>query len=110
VSDLVVSPDGQRAAILASNCNEDFRIVVDGTPWSGTYDMAWPAVFSPDSKTVAAKVEKNGRYRILVNGKSYERDFDAVWPPIFSEDGTKVLIRAIENNSYIRIVAEVCDF
>ena len=110
VSDLVVSPDGQRAAILASSYNEDFRIVVDGTPWSGTYDMAWPAVFSPDSKTVAAKVEKNGRYRILVNGKSYERDFDAVWPPIFSEDGTKVLIRAIENNSYVRIVAEVCNF
>lgn len=110
VSDLVVSPDGERAAILASNCNEDFRIVVDGTPWAGTYDMAWPVVFSADSKSVAAKVEKNGRFRILVNGKSFERDFDAVWPPIFSEDGTKVLIRAIENNSYVRIVAEVCDF
>jgi len=106
-NDLVVSPNGQRAGILTSEYNEDFRIVVDGTAWSGTYDMAWPVVFSPDSRNVATKVEKNGRYTILINGKPFEKDFEAVWCPIFSEDGNKVLIRAIENNSYVRIVADV---
>lgn len=110
VQDLVVAPNGDRAAVLANNDNTDFRIVVDGTAWTGTYDMAWPVVFSDDSKNAATMVEKNGRYTVVVNGKPFERDFDRVWPPIFSEDGTKVLIRAIDNNSCVRIVADVAQF
>lgn len=110
VHDLVVAPNGERAAILASERNANFRVVVDGTPWAGTYDMAWPVVFSDDSRNAATMVEQDGRYTILVNGKAFERDFDRVWPPIFSEDGSKVLIRAIENNSFVRIVADVAQF
>ncbi|BDQ34966.1 electron transfer complex subunit TmcD [Pseudodesulfovibrio portus] len=109
-NDLVVSPDGTRAGLLTSEYNENFKIVVDGTAWTGTYDMAWPVAFSADSKNVACMVEKDGKRRILVNGKAYERDFDQAWPPVFNEDGTKVLIRAIENNSYVRIVADVAQF
>ena len=110
VTDLVVAPNGDRAAVLANHLNTNFQIVVDGTAWAGKYDMAWPVVFSDDSRNAATMVEKDGRYTVMVNGKKYERDFDRVWPPIFSEDGTKVLIRALENNSYVRIVAEVAQF
>ncbi len=110
MTDLVVSPDGSRAGILTSESNSNFKIVVDGNEWAGTYDMAWPIVFSADSKNVATMVEKGGRYQVLVNGKAFDRSFDRVWPPVFNEDGTKVLIRAIENNSCVRIVAEVAKF
>ncbi len=109
-NDLVVSPDGTRAGLITSEHNENFKIVVDGTAWAGSYDMAWPVTFSADSKNAAAMVEKDGKRLILVNGKPFERGFDQAWSPIFSEDGTKVLIRAIENNSLVRIVADVAQF
>ncbi|MUM76391.1 WD40 repeat domain-containing protein [Pseudodesulfovibrio sp. F-1] len=110
VTDLVLSPDGHRAAVLASEYNRNFRIVVDGKAWPGVNDMAWPVVFSPDGSNAAALVEKGGRFHVLVNGKAYEQSFDRAFPPVFSEDGTKVLIRAIENNSYVRIVADMARF
>jgi WD40 repeat protein len=57
VTDATFSPDGQRIAALAKE-GETFRVVVDGSPWSDAWDMAWKPVFSPDGKDVAAKVEK----------------------------------------------------
>jgi hypothetical protein len=110
VTDLVVSPDGNRAGIIGSESNRNFRIVVDNKAWAGSYDMAWPVAFSADSKNCAAMVEKGGKFHVLINGKPFEKSFDRAWSPVFSEDGSKVLIRAIENNSYVRIVADVAKY
>ena len=107
VVDLSVSPDGQRAAALSNATNKDWRVIVDGTAWNGTYNMAWKPVFSPNSQSIGVKVRKNGRYTILINDKAVGGEFDMCCDPIFNEDSTKVLIRGIQNGKVLRIVADV---
>ncbi|WP_018126009.1 electron transfer complex subunit TmcD [Desulfovibrio oxyclinae] len=110
VVDLSLSHDGRRAAALGHNRDSGYNVIVDGTTWSGDYDMAWKPVFSPDGSAVAAKVKKGGRYNIVLDGKPYSEDFDMVFDPVFSPEGDKVLVKGIRNGAYERIVATVGDF
>jgi hypothetical protein len=107
ITDLAVSPDGKSAAALANTVNKNWRICVNGSVWDGTYDMAWKPVFCPNSKSVAAKVRKNGRYSVILNGKAVGGEFDMCFDPIFNADGSKVLIRGILNQKVLRVVANV---
>jgi WD40 repeat protein len=106
VTDATFSPDGQRIAALAKE-EETFRVVVDGSPWSDAWDMAWKPVFSPDGKDVAAKVEKKGQYTYTVNNRVWSTSCDAAWPPVFSPDGSHLMLRTIEAGSYIRRIVPV---
>ena len=56
VTDAVFSPDGKRVGALAKE-DRGWYVVLDGVPWSNTFDMAWQPVFSPDGEHVAAKIE-----------------------------------------------------
>lgn len=110
VNDLVVSPDGQRAAAI---CNENYKysILTDNQVWNGWYEMAYKPTFSPDGRHVAAAVEKAGRrFTVLLDNRPYKRDFDKVFDPIFSPDSEMVLIRAIEGGKFLRIVVPVNQF
>ena len=86
---------------------------MDGKPWDSTFDMAWKPVFSPDSKKVAAKVEKNGHYTIIIDGKPVKKRYDALWNPVFSPDAEKILIKGIEGDpdggKYFRQVLPLTD-
>jgi hypothetical protein len=82
-------------------------MAVDGKVWPDWYDMVWDPVFSPDSKRVAAKVEKNGRFGIAINGKLTGSRYEMLWSPVFSPDGLKMLIRGVENKKYVRQVVPV---
>jgi hypothetical protein len=110
VSDLVVSPDGTRAAILGKS-DEQWGLVVDDTRWVGWFAMAYPPVFSPDSRHVAYAVERQGgNMTMICDGHAYHRDFDKVWSPIFSPDSQKVMIRCLDGGVYRRIVVPVSEF
>lgn len=110
VTDLVLSPAGDRAAAIGSENNADFRIMVDGVVWDGVYDMAWPPVFSPDGRHVAVMVEKDGRKLALLDGKPYAQGFDHLWPPIFGPEGDRLLLRGVIGSACQRIVAKLTDF
>ena len=74
--------------------------------------MAWAPVFSPDSRHIAAKVEKNGRFFIFIDGKPIKYDFEAAWNPAFSPEGDKLLVKGIggENEGqYCRYVLKLSD-
>jgi len=71
-----------------------------GRAWGETYDMVWQPVFSPDSRTVAAKAEKNGRYTIVIDGKPLKESYQALWNPVFSPDSEKILIKGITGDSH----------
>ncbi|MDO9631797.1 MAG: WD40 repeat domain-containing protein [Humidesulfovibrio sp.] len=107
VTDLVIGRQGEVVAALGNTDNRDWRIMVDGTFWDGTWDMAWQPVISANGGHVAVKVEKAGRQTLVVNGRVYPREFTKVWEPTFSPDGTKMLIRALDKDAFLRIVAEV---
>jgi len=109
VTDLTFSPDGKRIAALGKE-EERWRIVVDGSVWSNTFDMAWRPVFSPDGQNVAALVEKNGKYTVAVNDRLWERECDAAWSPVFSTDGTAILLRSLEDGTYYRRIKSVNDW
>jgi Tol biopolymer transport system component len=97
VTDAQFSPDGSRVACIGVE-KERHHIVVDGSTWEGSFDMAWAPIFSPDSQHAAAKIEKDGLYTLLVDGKPLKSTYKAVWEPIFSPDSQSVLIRAIEGS------------
>jgi hypothetical protein len=110
VSELVLSPQGDRAAALADHANEDFLILVDGQAWQGPWDMAWKPVFSPDGRHVAALVRSGGKqYSYLVDNLPLGESFSLAWPPIFSPDSRKVLLRGIQNNALVRLVMQLDD-
>jgi hypothetical protein len=75
--------------------------------------MVWQPGFSPDSKMVAAKVERNGRYTIVIDGKPLKKSYEALWDPVFSPDSKKILIKGIEGDSedgkYFRQVLPVTE-
>ena len=102
VTDLVLSPDGRRAAALGSDNNRDFRVVVDGKPWEQTFDMAWPAVFSADGSHAAAKVRKGGRYAVYADNKPVAENLDDVWTPSFSPAGDVLLFCSLQDGKFRR--------
>lgn len=111
VTDLVVSPDGKRAA-CAARSDGKWAIAEDGKCWDESFDMAWAPVFSPDSRHIASKVEKNGRFYIFIDGKPIKYNFEAAWNPVFSPDGDKVLVKGIggENKGqYCRYVFKLSE-
>ncbi|MDP3427285.1 MAG: WD40 repeat domain-containing protein, partial [Humidesulfovibrio sp.] len=107
VTDLVIARQGEVVAALGNNDNRDWRVMVDGKFWDGSWDMAWTPVISPSGGHVAVKVERAGRQTLVVNGRVYPREFTKVFEPTFSPDGTKLLIRALDKDAFLRIVAEV---
>lgn len=115
----IFSPDGKKVAAIAKESkdqmsmgsslhsikgNDRWTIIVDGVAWDQTFDMIWDPVFSPDSKTIVAKAEINGKYCIVVNGKPGKKFFDALWRPVFSPDGNKLLVRAVTQGKYCRYI------
>jgi len=104
VTDLVVSPDGKRAAALASHDNSLFRILADGKPWEGEYDMAWPPFFSPDGCHIAAHVRKGGKEAIVLDGKVAAEGLDQTWNPVFSPDGKALMFCAVRGDTFLRHV------
>ncbi len=110
LTDLTLSPDGQRAAAAAKE-KDKWTIMADEALWPQWYDMVWTPVFSPDSKHIAAKVEKPGKkYTVAIDGKHYKEDFTHCWEPVFSPDSRMVLIRAVQGGKFKRIVAKVNEF
>lgn len=105
VTDLVVESDC--VAALGSNNNTNWRVLVNGTVWDGTWDMAWTPVVSPKGGHVAVKVERGGRQTVVINGKAFDKEFDRVFAPTFSPDGSKLLIRAMNMGAFFRIVTPV---
>ena len=103
VADLRVSDNGQTVAALGKE-DEKWAVMVNGTAWSGRYDMAWQPVISAGGAHVGTTVEQDGKYLVLVDGKSYAQTFDMAWDPTFNDDGTKVLIRGIVDGKVVRIV------
>lgn len=109
VHDLVLSPDGRRAAAICKD-GTVYRVMVDGKVWDGKYDMLWPAVFSADGANVACVAEKGGEYTVVVNGKPYAESFEHAFTPAFSPDGSKVLVKGAKNGKVERIVADLGQF
>ncbi len=112
VDGAVFSPTGQRVACIGVE-NKQHHIVVDGKPWSGSYDMAWKPVFSADGQHVAAKVEKDGAFTLVVDDTPLKENYSRVWDPVFSPDGRHLMVRAIEGQGadavYTRAVLPLTD-
>lgn len=104
VTDLVLSPQGTRAAALASHKNEDFRVVVDGVAWNDSWDMAYPPVFSPDGQHVAALVRKKDTMTVFIDNKPVGQTFTKAWQPAFSPDSSSLLLRGVQNGALVRCV------
>lgn len=110
VTDLRVSPDGQRACAIGRDADKHYRMMVDGSVWAGGYDMLfWPA-FSPDSAHVAVRADKGGSQAIIVDGKAFGEDFDVAFDPTFSPDSKSVLVKGMKNGKYVRTVAALSEF
>ena len=75
--------------------------------------MVWKPVFSPDSRKVAAKAEKNGSYTIVIDGKPLKESYEALWNPVFSPDSEKILIKGIKSDpdgsKYFRQILPLTD-
>ncbi len=121
LTDLRMSPDGQRAAAVGQSpaqspdndqglARQKWQVIVDDKPWSGWYDQVFPPVFSPDSRHVAVRVKHNGYFAFLLDGALLPRTFDAAWDPVFTWNGDAVLIRARSNDQLVRVIAPFGQF
>ncbi|MBU1248776.1 MAG: WD40 repeat domain-containing protein [Proteobacteria bacterium] len=110
VRDLVMSPDGQRAAVVVKTGKETYGVVVDGKLVGGDYDMLFAPVFSPDSNNVAIRGRKGADWVVVMNGKPYTEGFDRCFDPVFSPDSSMVLIKGATHGKVERIVAPLNQF
>lgn len=119
--DLVVSPDGCRAAVLGKQDDSGnafnpgggtWRVIVDGEMWPGKHPMAFSPVFSADSRHVAARVElQDGRYGLVVDGKpAPDLAFDAMSDPAFSPSGDAVMVAGMQGAVVKRVVLPLSAF
>ena len=121
LTDLTLSPEGERAAAVGQCClgapdderglaTQKWQVVVDDEPWSGWYDRVLRPVFSPDGEHVAVRVKHEGKFAYLLDGSVCPRTFDAAWDPVFSPDGQTILLRVRDGNRFLRIVRGLGQF
>jgi hypothetical protein len=121
VTDLVLHPDGSRAAAVGQGgltlsndvsqlSAQQWQVIVDDEPWSEWYDRVFPPVFSQDARHVAVRAERSGKWTVLIDDRVYSRSFDRLWDPVFSPDGRKLLIKALDGDKAVRIVADLSEF
>jgi hypothetical protein len=121
LTDLRLSPDGERAAAVASaqvspeqpeSCftSPKWQLAVDDKPMNGWFDQVFPPVFSPDGGQVAARIKNAQHFGYILDNRIYPRDFDMAWDPIFSPDGRHILLRVRDGQCLKRIVATPEDF
>jgi len=121
LTDLRLSPDGERAAAVASaqvnpeqpeSCftSPKWQLAVDDEPRNGWFDQVFPPVFSPDGGQVAARIKNEKRFGYILDNKIYPRDFDMAWDPVFSPDGRYILLRVRDGQSLKRIVVTPEEF
>jgi len=84
-------------------------VAVDGQAWPESYEMVWDPVFSPDGKTVLAKVERKGGYTYATGARNWNQQFEKLWDPVFSPDGTKVLVRGVSGGKAVRRVVPLAE-
>ncbi|TVM26966.1 WD40 repeat domain-containing protein, partial [Oceanidesulfovibrio marinus] len=74
VGDMSVSQDGRRSSIIGKTDGQ-WDVSVDDTRGVGWFEMAYPAVFNPDSKQVGyAGERKGGQMTIILDGDAYHKD------------------------------------
>jgi hypothetical protein len=71
--------------------------------------MVFKPVFSPDSRYVAVKFERNGKYGLALNDRLLEDGWDQIWDPVFSPAGDKILLRTLKDGIYSRQILSVTD-
>jgi hypothetical protein len=98
---LMFSPDVRKLAAIVAPKYGKWTMAVDGQPWSATFnDMVSDAVFSPDSKRIAAVAKNSGRWFVAVNGTVWSNHFDMVFQPVFSPDSKCVAVKFEQNGKY----------
>jgi Tol biopolymer transport system component len=87
--------------------NKRWTVAVDGTPWAEKFDNTWDPFFSPDSNTIIAKAERNGKFYLVIDGKISKKGYEYLWNPVFNSDGKKLLIRCVDGGKYYRRVVPI---
>jgi hypothetical protein len=110
VTDMVLSPDGERIACIGKT-DAKWHIAVDAGCWDGSYDMIWEPVFSDDSRHVAVKAEKKGEICFVVDGVPLNDRFVSAWDPVFGPSSDCVLLKGITRNGvYVRHVFKLAEY
>jgi hypothetical protein len=105
VEEPYVSPDGEQIASIIKDEEENFTVIVNGTPWEQTYDKVWYLRYSPDNKAVAL-VSSTAEWSVAVEGVSWENWFEFAWNTRFSPAGG-IAIAAQNNRSYFGVTNDV---
>lgn len=75
---------GHAAAVCQ---DEEWQLLVDGTPWSNTFDFIWNLQFSPDGDTVGVACQKDMEYGMAVNDRLWEEGFESISGTVLGPGG-----------------------
>jgi len=103
VRDVILSPDGQRAATRVQInprreldifwfYEKNYTIAVDGEAWANSFMAIYGGVFSDDGNHVAACIMTDlAKYTVVVDGKPWDKEFSGCWEPIFVPGSSDVI-------------------
>jgi hypothetical protein len=82
---------GERVAAQARLNAFEYTIVVNGEPWSCTYNCLWAPAFDPATGALAAPFRQGGRWGMAVDGAvRWNPTYHQCWDQQWSRDGKKL--------------------
>ncbi len=101
--DHMISPDGERVAVIANVDDMGFSICENGELWDLEYEKIWNLKPLP-SNGFAACVCQDDEWTLAVNGQEWENKFDFIWDLQVSLDGSFIGAAVQTDSEYGMVV------
>ena len=79
---------GDRHHAAAVCQDEEWQLLVDGTPWSNTFDFVWNLQFSPNGDHLGLAYQKDMEYGMAVNDTLWEEGFENITGTVMGPGGS----------------------
>jgi len=103
----VVSPDGEKIALIVKNEDEEYTVCENGTAWEeASFDKVWGLKYTPDNK-LACFASDLGEWTVVIDGESWETTADYMWNLGINSDGSRIIAAAQKEGKYLLVNNDV---
>jgi len=88
-------PDNRLAACVCQD--EQWSLVIDGTPWSNQFDFIWDLRWNRDGSKVGVAFQQDMEYGMAVNDEPWEETFESMTGMTLSEQGDSAAVVQVKS-------------
>ncbi len=88
-------PDNRLAVCVCQD--EEWRLVVDGQPWSNSFDFIWDLRATPGGAHIGIAFQRDGEYGMAVDDQPWDACFENITGMILGAQGTGAAVVQVES-------------